>query len=380
MVPAQQCLNSDHAPALRRDDGLIVQIEIVCADGPWQLAVDEFLIGGDGINGNVKCDDRSGPSFRGRTQRKVGAARQLTAGRSVMRRLRKTCVRGHAHDRVGPIRTCNRIDGRTDNVFDVLSRGHYDGEFVTGYPPADDARRQRFPQSTGYGDQQLVAAQNAERRGDIVHAVQLDQRKGRALVVDTFCEGKVQELQCLCMIGKSRQLVFVGGTRSLHLPRRKLPLRPLELPERQCGKSEYNDADGCKDRRQPSHELSHRTALVPRNKSGNAAGGIHQRLRFAVSRGAVLEFQVFQAGNLFRHAQQPRIDPDRTVESRTEFHNRAAQGGMLVERQPLVTVTRQNETDHGNGKHAREGDKRKNTDQTRCRQDPLCGRRPRERQ
>ena len=64
MVPAKQSLDADHAPALRRHDGLIVQIEIVRADRTRKLAMDEFLIGGNRIDGKLERDDRARPSFR----------------------------------------------------------------------------------------------------------------------------------------------------------------------------------------------------------------------------------------------------------------------------------------------------------------------------
>ena len=178
------------------------------------------------------------------------------------------------------------------------------------------------------------------------------------------------------MIGQSGQLVFVGGPGGLYLPHCEFPLRPLELPERQCAKAEYDDGNGCEERRQAPHDLSHRTVFVPREKSGNAAGGIHHRLRFAVARGVAFKFQVFQTGDLLCHPQQSRINCRRTVERRAEFYNGAAQRGVLAERQSLVVMARQTETDGGDHEHARNGDKRQHADQPRSRQDPLCRRRP----
>ena len=278
--------------------------------------------------------------------------------------------------------TRDDVDGGTNHSLGVgiVRRGHRNREFIAGNAPANHARGQRLPYSPGDGNDELIAAKNAVRCGDIIHAIEFDQRKGRALIVGALCEGKIQELQCLCVIGQPGQLVFVGGARGLHLARRELPLRPLELPERQRSKAEYDDGDGCEERRQPPHDLSHRTAFFPCKKSGNAAGGIHHRLRFAVARGAAFKFQVFQTGDLLCHPQQPRINCRRTVERRPEFCHGAAQRGVMAERQSLVVMARQTETDGGDREHARNGDKRQHADQPRSRLDPLCRRRPRKRE
>src|SRR4029078_5844284 len=141
------------------------------------------------------------------------------------------------------------------------------------------------------------------------------------------------------------------------LSRATLPLGPLELPERKCRKAEYDDGDGCEKRREPPHDLSHRTVFVPRKKSGNSAGGIHHRLRFAVARGAAFKIQGFQSGDLPCHPQQPRINCRRTVERRAEFYNGTAQRCVLAERQSLVVMACPTETDGGDHENARNGDK-----------------------
>ena len=174
-----------------------MQIEIARADRPWKLPVDKLLIGGNGIEGNIEPDDGPRPSFRRRTQRKVGTARQLPAGRSVTRRLRKARVRTHPHDRVGPMGPRDYVDGGTNHSLGIgiVGRGHRKREFIAGNAPAKHTRGQRLPHAPGDGNDEFIAAQNAVRCGDIIHAVQLDQRKGRALIVGALCERKIQELQ-----------------------------------------------------------------------------------------------------------------------------------------------------------------------------------------
>ena len=174
-----------------------MQIEIVRADCPRKLAIDEFLIGGNGVDGDIERDDRARPAFRCGTQRKVGAARQLTAGRGMTRCLRKAGVRAHPYDRVDPMGPRDCVDGGANHGLGIgiVRSGHRNREFIAGDAPAKHTRGQRLPHSPGYGDDELVAAQDAVRRGDIIHAVQLDQRKDRALIVGTLCERKIQELQ-----------------------------------------------------------------------------------------------------------------------------------------------------------------------------------------
>ena len=89
-----------------------------------------------------------GPRFGGGTQRKVGAARQFTAGRSVTRRLRKARMRTHSHDRVGPMGPRDDVDGGTNNGLGIgiVGRGHRNREFIAGNAPANHARGQRLPQ------------------------------------------------------------------------------------------------------------------------------------------------------------------------------------------------------------------------------------------
>jgi hypothetical protein len=157
---------------------------------------------------------------------------------------------------------------------------------------------QRLLYLPGHRNDELITAENTVRCGNIIHAIEFDQREGRALILGALCEGKIQKLQCLCVIRQPGQLIFIGGTRGLHLARRKLPLRPLELPDRQRSKAEYDDGDDCEECCQPSHKLGHRPAFFPCKESGNAACRIHHRLRFAVARGAAFKFQVLQTGDL----------------------------------------------------------------------------------
>ena len=95
---------------------------------------------------------------------------------------------------MGP-RDC--VDGGTNHSLGIgiVGRGHRKREFIAGNAPAKHARGQRLPHAPGDGNDEFIAAQNAVRCGDIIHAVQLDQRKGRALIVGALCERKIQELQ-----------------------------------------------------------------------------------------------------------------------------------------------------------------------------------------
>ena len=87
------------------------------------------------------------------------------------------------------------VDGGTNHglTIGVVGSGHRNREFIAGDAPAKHARGQCLPHSPGDGNDEFIAAEHAVCCGDIIHAVQLDQRKGRALIVDALCERKIQE-------------------------------------------------------------------------------------------------------------------------------------------------------------------------------------------
>ncbi len=138
--------------------------------------MDEFLISGNGVDGDIERDDRARPAFCCRTQRKVGATRQLTAGRCVTRCLRKARVGAYPYDRVDPMRPRNCVDGGAKHGLGIgiVRSGHRNREFIAGDAPAKYARGQRLPYAPGDGNDELIATQDTVRRGDIIHAVQLD--------------------------------------------------------------------------------------------------------------------------------------------------------------------------------------------------------------
>ena len=114
--------------------------------------MDEFLIGRNGIDGKIKGDDRTGPSFCSGTQCKIGTARQLAAGRSVTRRLRKAQL--FIYYRVDPMGTRYDVDSGTNNSLGVgiVRRGHRNREPVARNASTNHASGQRLPYSPGDGD------------------------------------------------------------------------------------------------------------------------------------------------------------------------------------------------------------------------------------
>lgn len=172
-----------------------MQIEIVRADCPRKLAIDEFLIGGNGVDGDIERDDRARPAFRCGTQRKVGAARQPTAGRGMTRCLRKAGVRAHPYDRVDPM-------GRAIASMAARTTASESASCAAVIATANLSPAMR-PQNTPAGSVSLIRLATATMSSSlprtpcvaVIHAVQLDQRKGRALIVGALCERKIQELQ-----------------------------------------------------------------------------------------------------------------------------------------------------------------------------------------
>ncbi len=88
--------------------------------------------------------------------------------------------------------TRDDVDGGANNGLGVgiAGRGHHNRESIAGNAPTGHARRQRLPYSPGHGNDELIAAKNAVRCGDIIHAIEFDQRKGRAFIVGALCKGK----------------------------------------------------------------------------------------------------------------------------------------------------------------------------------------------
>ena len=67
MGPSQQRLDTHHSSAMRRDNGLIVQFQLMRADRARQLTLDELQVGRDCIDRMIKGDDGAWSLFGCRT-------------------------------------------------------------------------------------------------------------------------------------------------------------------------------------------------------------------------------------------------------------------------------------------------------------------------
>ena len=172
-----------------------MQIEVIRADRARELPVDEFLIGGDCIDGKIKYDNRAGTLFRRRPQCEIGPSCQLATRSCMPWRLRKTCMRAHPHEGIDPIRARDSLNCVANDGPGIFVCGHHDGKFVSGDAPADNAHGKRFPQPPGNRDDKLVTPQNAMRGGHVIHAVELDQREGRAFIIGPLGKREIQKLE-----------------------------------------------------------------------------------------------------------------------------------------------------------------------------------------
>ena len=100
---------------------------------------------------------------------------------------------------------------RTDKCLgvEVLARRQCDRKFIAGNATAHRFRRQRFLQPPGDCGDELVAAQYTVMCGDIVHAVELDQREGRAIVVGSFGKRQIEQFECLGVVRQPGKFVLV---------------------------------------------------------------------------------------------------------------------------------------------------------------------------
>ena len=121
------------------------------------------------------------------------------------RHLGKTCVRGHAHDRIDP---CGRsIDSRTELISASTLKSGFAVSATANSSSCDSTAhrmRQCFLQPHGDGNDKLVAAQDTVLCGDVIHAVELYEHKGRAVVGSPVCKSQIQQFQGLGVVRQPR--------------------------------------------------------------------------------------------------------------------------------------------------------------------------------
>src|SRR6478752_1043249 len=110
--------------------------------------MNEFLIGRYSVDRDIEHDDCARTFSGGRTQREIGAARQLPPGLGMTRRLSKTCMRVYSDDTIEPVRARNRFKRGTDDCLsiDMRTGRHYDCKLIGGDPPARRVSGQSFLQ------------------------------------------------------------------------------------------------------------------------------------------------------------------------------------------------------------------------------------------
>ena len=161
-----------------------------------------------------KHDDSARAFFGGSAQRKIGAARQLAARRGMTRRLRKAGMRAHPHHIIDPMWTRDEIEATARIIVSAstsVAAVSSNRKFVAGDAAAHRVGRQHLLQPLCDRHDEFIAAQHTVVCGNIIHAVEFDQRKGRALVVGSLCKREIQELQDLGVVRQPGELVFVGG-------------------------------------------------------------------------------------------------------------------------------------------------------------------------
>ena len=202
--------------------------------------MDEFLVGGGGVDRRLEGDDaRRDPSCRPTAQRQFGPARELAAGGGVARRLREAGMGADAHHGVDPMRPRDGVDGRAQHRrrVDVGTGGEGHGELVGADAAEHRAGRQHLLQPLGDRDGELVAAEHAELGIDVGHAVELDQREAGDLVAGAFGQRQIEQFEHLGMVGQTGELVLVGGAARLRLAHRQFAPGAQQLPQRQAGKA-----------------------------------------------------------------------------------------------------------------------------------------------
>ena len=354
-----------------------MHLQLVGRERARQFALDELLVGGHGVERALEAHDGAGTFLRRRAQREPGAARELAARGGVARRLRKAGMRAQRHHRFDPKRARDGIErGADDRPGIDVATGSDDGrELVAADAATHRIRRQRFLEPGGHRDDEFVAAERAELRGDVGHAVQFDEREGRHVVGGAPGQREIEPLERLGVVRQAGELVFVGGAPRLFLARRQLTPRAPELRQRNPGEAHQTDGDGGDEWHQPLHRLHHRVSFLPGQESGDTALRVDHRLHFTVAGGRIdFVFEIFEADALFDHADEARVDRFGFVEQVAEFTGGVAQRGALLRPQPLVALPRQPVTDDAGKQGRAHGEHREHDDQARGRQHPFGAR------
>ena len=224
-------------------------------------------------------------------------------------------------------------------------------------------------QPRGHRHDQLVAAEHAELRVDVGHAVELDQREAGHVVAGALSHSEVEQFERLGVVRQAGELVLVGGAPRLLLARRQFTPRAPQLRQRNSGEAHQRDGDGGDERHQPLHRLHHRMGFLPGQEAGDAALRVHHRLHLALARARIgFEFEVLEADALLDHAHEARIDRVGFSEQIAEFADRVAQRGALLRPQPLVALPRHFVADDAGEQGRAHGKHREHDDQLRGRQ------------
>ena len=303
---------------------------------------------------------RRGGSVRRASWRGAAPARSRH-GRSTRTTVSNQCGRAMFSSTV-------RIIGSTSIV--VFSNKHH-GEFVAADAADHRFRRHCFAQAVGDRDDQFVAAEDAEMRGDVFHAVEFDQARkswSRARHVRPATDRAVRAS-------------WRGWADRSACPRRRRAracssLEPRSRPARRNCASEKPakpikaNASAGNVRHQPVHRSAHRPGPVPGEETGDAA--LRRRApaasRGRLANGSVSNFRPCRRA-LCSTMRMKRGSISRALpEHSAEFADGVAQRGALLRPLALVALLRQAIADAGADQSRANGEQRKQDDQARSRE------------
>ena len=284
MVPAQQRFEPGNGRPLCLDDGLVVELEGAVGQGARNLALEEAALLLLGLHLGCKRNRAAMPAPLGCAQSEVGAARELVAGRPILRRHRQSNAGDDVHGRVHPDRTRNRLPERIGGLQRRLTIevGHDQREFIAADAADLGAGRRGLAQPVGNLHQHVVAAGIADGVVHFVEPVEIDRDVGQRLVAGTGNDGAVEEVEQLAVARQAGQRILVSQLVHPLLASGEAEADPAEPPHYEHHKTDEAEHEEPDERQHPVHRRGRRSLALPGEPADDTAVAIDRGLDRAV--------------------------------------------------------------------------------------------------
>ena len=215
------------------------------------------------------------------------------------------------------------------------------GEFVAADAAAHRLLRQRFLQALRNRADQLVAAQHAEMRGDVFHAIEVDERESRHLIVLPLGQCEVEQFERLGVIGQTGKLVLVAGATGSFFGEIELAARPRQMEQGKARQGNERERRRCQTRHHPGHGLHHRPRPFPGEEPDDTALRVGDRLLLAAARlRFTFELETLKPAALLDHAHKARVELVTLAKYRTKLGDGRAQRGALFRQETRIALAR----------------------------------------